>query len=115
MATVSIFDLNKRELLVTPETIVVVPGGAHALRIRSNCAWCITSRPELATVDRICGFGDGAVTVSSPIDANIDGEITFATDDESVIQKVMISSTEPEPDTNVESLTEEENISNNPS
>ena len=97
MATYNISDLNKRELIVTPESVVVVPGGAATLRIQSNCAWCVISRPELATVSRICGFGDGSLTISSPEDASIDGEITFATDNESVTQKVTISSVEPEP------------------
>lgn len=97
MATYKISDLNKRELSVTPESVVVVPGGASALRIRSNCAWCVTSRPELAIISRICGFGDGSLTISSPEGASIDGEITFTTDDESVTQKVTISSVEPEP------------------
>lgn len=97
MATYNISDLNKRELTVTPDSIVVVPGGTSTLRIRSNCAWCVTSRPELAIISRICGFGDGSLTISSPEDTSIDGEITFTTDDESVTQKVVISSTEPEP------------------
>lgn len=97
MATYKISDLNKRELSVTPESVVVLPGGASALRIRSNCAWCITFRPELAIISRICGFGDGSFTISSPEGASIDGEIAFTTDDESVTQKVVISSTEPEP------------------
>lgn len=96
--TVNISDLNKRELLVTPESIVVVPGGTSALRIRSNCAWCVTSRPELATISRICGFGNDAFSISAPEGVSIDDEITFATDDESVTQKVMISSVEPEPE-----------------
>lgn len=97
MATYKISDLNKRELTVTPDSIVVVPGGTSTLRIRSNCAWCVTSRPELAIISRICGFGDGSLTISSPEGASIDGEITFTTDDESVTQKVTISSVEPEP------------------
>lgn len=97
MTTYNISDLNKRELTVTPGTIVVVPGGASTLRIRSNCAWCVTSRPELAIISRICGFGDGSFTISSPEGVSIDGEITFVTDDESVTQKVTISSVEPEP------------------
>ena len=97
MATYNISDFNKRELIVTPESIVVVPGGTSTLRIRSNCAWCVTSRPELAIISRICGFGDGSLTISSPEDASIDGEIIFATDNETVTQKVTISSVEPEP------------------
>ncbi len=97
MATYNIFDLNRHELTVTPESVVVVPGGTSTLRIRSNCAWCITTRPELALVDRICGFGDGSVTISAPEDASIDGEIVFATDNESITQKIVISSVEPEP------------------
>ncbi len=104
MATYNINDLNKRELIVTPESVVIVPGGAATLRIRSNCAWCITSRPELALADHICGFGNGSVTISAPEGTSIDGEIAFATDNESVIQKVTISSAEPE----AEPATEEE-------
>jgi hypothetical protein len=95
MATYNISDLNKRALVVTPESVVVVPGGAATLRIQSNCAWCVISRPEGAVVSRICGFGDGSLTISSPEGTNIDGEIVFTTDNESVFQRVTISSAEP--------------------
>lgn len=108
MATYNISDLNKRALVVTPESVVVIPGGAATLRIQSNCAWCVTSRPEQAAISRICGFGDGSLTVSSPEDVSIDGEIVFATDNESIYQRVTISSVEPNDTQMGESETESE-------
>ena len=86
-----------RQLLVTPTSIVVVPGGRTALRIRSNCAWRVVAFPDDAVLSTDSGFGDTTFEVSAPEYAHIDGRIAFMTDDDSVTQTVEIASEAPAP------------------
>lgn len=88
---------SERQLLVTPSSIVVVPGGRTALRIRSNCAWRVVAFPDDAVLSTDSGFGDATFEVSAPEDAHIDGRFAFMTDDDSVTQTVDITSEAPAP------------------
>lgn len=86
-----------RQLLVTPSSIVVVPGGRTALRVRSNCAWRVVAFPDDAVLSTDSGFGDATFEVSAPENAHIDGRLAFMTDDDSVTQTVDITSEAPVP------------------
>ena len=83
---------SERQLLVTPSSIVVVPGGRTALRVRSNCAWRVVAFPDDAVLSTDNGFGDATFEVSAPEDTHIDGRLAFMTDDNSVTQTVDITS-----------------------